>query len=101
MLGDLGKIIIATGFKKSPKVPQIAQLGHTASFFAFGHEVKRGLQKRRGRSWGIDQSSKVKDFQYLSLSLCHIISDNLNPPLKILSTIVSLKFSLYLSFSSI
>ena len=28
--GHLGKIIVATGFKKLPKVQQIAQSGHTA-----------------------------------------------------------------------
>ena len=28
-LGDLGKIIVATGFKNMPKVQQIAQSGHT------------------------------------------------------------------------
>ena len=28
-VGDLGKIIVAKGFKKSPKVKKIAQSGHT------------------------------------------------------------------------
>ena len=28
-VGDLGKIIIATGFEKLPKLKQIAQSGHT------------------------------------------------------------------------
>ena len=28
--GDLGKIVVATGFEKLPKVQQIAQSGHTA-----------------------------------------------------------------------
>ena len=28
-VGDLGKIIVAKGFKKLPKVQQIAQSGHT------------------------------------------------------------------------
>ena len=27
--GDLGKIVVATGFEKLPKVQQIAQSGHT------------------------------------------------------------------------
>ena len=31
MLGDLGKLIIAKGFKKLPKVQKIAKSGHTAS----------------------------------------------------------------------
>ena len=30
MLGDLGKIIVAKGFKKLPKVQKIAKSGHTA-----------------------------------------------------------------------
>ena len=30
-VGDLGKIIVASGFKKFPKVQKIAQSGHTAS----------------------------------------------------------------------
>ena len=29
-LGDLGKITVATGFKRLPKVQKIAQSGHTA-----------------------------------------------------------------------
>ena len=29
-VGDLGKIIVAKGFKKLPKVQKIAQSGHTA-----------------------------------------------------------------------
>ena len=29
--GDLGKLIVAEGFKKFPKVQKIAQYGHTAS----------------------------------------------------------------------
>ena len=29
-VGDLGKIIVATGFEKLPKVQKIAQSGHTA-----------------------------------------------------------------------
>ena len=29
-VGDLGKLIVAKGFKKLPKVPKIAQSGHTA-----------------------------------------------------------------------
>ena len=28
-VGDLGKLIVARGFKKLPKVPKIAQSGHT------------------------------------------------------------------------
>ena len=30
MLGDLGKFIVAKGFKKLPKVQKIARSGHTA-----------------------------------------------------------------------
>ena len=30
MLGDLGKLIVAKGFKKLPKVQKIARSGHTA-----------------------------------------------------------------------
>ena len=31
MLGDLGKLIVAKGFKKLPKIQKIARSGHTAS----------------------------------------------------------------------
>ena len=31
MLGDLGKLIVAKGFKKFPKVQKIARSGHTGS----------------------------------------------------------------------
>ena len=31
MLGDLGKLIAAKGFKKLPKVQKIARSGHTAA----------------------------------------------------------------------
>jgi len=30
MLGDLGKLIVAKGFKNLPKVQKIARSGHTA-----------------------------------------------------------------------
>ena len=30
MLGDLGKLIVAKGFKKLPKIQKIARSGHTA-----------------------------------------------------------------------
>ena len=30
MFGDLGKLIVAKGFKKLPKVQKIARSGHTA-----------------------------------------------------------------------
>ena len=30
MMGDLGKLIVAKGFKKLPKVQKIARSGHTA-----------------------------------------------------------------------
>ena len=35
MLGDLGELIVAKGFKKLPKVQKIARSGHT------GHEEQR------------------------------------------------------------
>ena len=35
MLGDLGKLIVAKGFKKLPKVQKIARSGHTVYFL--GH----------------------------------------------------------------
>ena len=31
-VGDLGKLIVAKGFKKLPKVQKIAQSGHTAQY---------------------------------------------------------------------
>ena len=31
MLGDLGKLIVAKGFKKLPKVKKIARSGHTGN----------------------------------------------------------------------
>ena len=33
MLGDLGKLIVAKGFKKLPKVQKIARSGHTGCKF--------------------------------------------------------------------
>ena len=36
MLGDLGKLIVAKGFKKLPKVQKLARSGHT------GHEMNKG-----------------------------------------------------------
>ena len=32
MLGDLGKLIVAKGYKKLPKVQKIAKSGHTADY---------------------------------------------------------------------
>ena len=32
MLGDFGKLIVANGFKKLPKVQQIARFGHTDGY---------------------------------------------------------------------
>ena len=34
-VGDLGKLIVAKGFKKLPKVQKIAQSGHTGSDFYY------------------------------------------------------------------
>ena len=39
-VGDSGKLIVAKGFKKLPKVQQIAQSGHTDSF---AHNVTRSV----------------------------------------------------------
>ena len=36
MLGDLGKLIVAKGFKKLPEVQKIARSGHTAYKPYFG-----------------------------------------------------------------
>ena len=38
-VGDLGKLIVAIGFEKLPKVQQIVQSGHTGCFF-LQHEQK-------------------------------------------------------------
>ena len=35
MLGDLGKLIVAKGFKKLPKVQKIARSGHTEGRLQF------------------------------------------------------------------
>ena len=32
MLGDLGKLIVAKGFKKLPKIQKIARSGHSATY---------------------------------------------------------------------
>ena len=39
MLGDLGKLIAAKGFKKLPKVQKIARSGHTADKYAAEKEL--------------------------------------------------------------
>ena len=36
MLGDLGKLIVAKGFKKLPKVQKFARSGHTALHLKIG-----------------------------------------------------------------
>ena len=36
MLGDLGKLIVAKGFKKLPKVQKIARSGHTGTWVCDG-----------------------------------------------------------------
>ena len=38
-VGDLGKIIVAKGFKKLPKVQSIAQSGHTDCVHKFEQEI--------------------------------------------------------------
>ena len=41
-VGDLGKLIVAKGFKKSPKVQKIAKSGHTVSDVGkSGYEMPR------------------------------------------------------------
>ena len=40
-VGDLGKLIVAKGFKKLPKVQQITQSGHTACHTHFPREKQR------------------------------------------------------------
>ena len=52
MLGDLGKLIVAKGFKKLPKVQKIARSGHTGTNvnWASGTEregVRKDSKKRR------------------------------------------------------
>ena len=42
-VGDLGKLIVANGFKKLPKVQKIAQSGHTAT----NRQQMRDLHKSR------------------------------------------------------
>ena len=43
MLGDLGKLIVAKGFKKLPKVQKIARSGHTDTE---PHDVTAGQQNQ-------------------------------------------------------
>ena len=43
MWGDLGKLIVAKGFKKLPKVQYIAQSGHTALHSEFAAISTRRL----------------------------------------------------------
>ena len=40
-VGDLGKLIVAKGFKKLPKVHKIANSGHTGSFVPKSQPKKR------------------------------------------------------------
>ena len=41
-VGDLGKLIVAKGIKKLPKVQKIAQSGHTAQYYQFIHYPGHG-----------------------------------------------------------
>ena len=41
MLGDLGKLIVAKGFKNLPKVQKIARSGHTGSEIHFSGRLLR------------------------------------------------------------
>ena len=42
-VGDLGKLIVAKGFKKSPKVQKIARSGHTDGFSSADRAWKNNL----------------------------------------------------------
>ena len=44
-VGNLGKIIVAKGFEKLPKVQQIATSGHTTLDFIFSCKVRRQLNR--------------------------------------------------------
>ena len=47
-MGDLGKLIVAKGFKKSPKVQKIARSGHAANnaMFKFSLTMKAQMFER-------------------------------------------------------
>ena len=48
MLGDLGKLIVAKGFKKLPKVQKIARSGHTALQRKREREIEKYNKKLEG-----------------------------------------------------
>ena len=39
MLGDLGKLFVAKGFKKLPKIQKIARSGHTGQYASRKEEI--------------------------------------------------------------
>ena len=64
-VGDLGKFIVATGFKKLPKVQKIAQSGHTEHEFSQS-DVPQSLPNlllfsvtRLGNLWDFGQLFKA------------------------------------------
>ena len=60
MLGDLGKLIVAKGFKKLPKVQKIARSGHTGKY----HRLA-GLQFYIIISFNQMQTSQTGNQMYL------------------------------------
>ena len=46
-VGDLGKLIVAKGFKKLPKVQKIAQSGHTENVQSFKTTYSLGKDEQR------------------------------------------------------
>ena len=49
MLGDLGKLIVAMGFKKLPKVQKIARSGHTVGNVGMTQKSCKGAIPRQDR----------------------------------------------------
>ena len=62
-VGDLGKLIVAKGFKKLPKVQKIAQSGHTdcvlsnLAYFPFTQSIL--VAHWKVRRWSIDTTSEL------------------------------------------
>ena len=65
---DLGKLIVAKGFKKLPKVQKIAQSGHTAAIPSFNPSLFR-MQKTDfkcfHRPWLLPRNGQVKNLSML------------------------------------
>ena len=49
-VGDLGKLIAATGFERFPKVQKIAQSGHTAQYVSTS-ECEKFFYDETGINW--------------------------------------------------